>query len=277
MSGEQIKTTKSPSQQTNAIASSLDQIVDIPKETKALVVSARSHDVVQWMKDVHEDWIQYPYIVTEDTNPSSTLSVPANNGNEAMRYFSFIIDNYDSLPDIIAFRHGHNTAWHQASDSAAEINHLNLATVRSRGYQNFNCIMGFGCDQHIYLAEKQRAENESTNEPSKLLSTRSEPPVDEAIYDNWDAWFGVPMPEDVAAACCAQFVVTKEAVYQRTKEKYVEYRQWLLSTDLGNSHSGMVFERLWHVVFGMPPVMCMSNEQCYCDAYTSPLSGTCPP
>ena len=256
-----------PGEQINATQSSLDQIVDIPKKAKTLVVSARSQNVIQWMDDVQEDWIQYPYLVTEDTNPNSTLSVPANNGNEAMRYFSFIIDNYDSLPDIIAFRHGHNTTWHQRFDS-----------VRSRSYHDFNCQRtNFGCDQHIYLADKQRAGNSSNDEPDKLLSTRSEPPVDEAIYENWDAWFGVPLPEDLAAACCAQFVVTKQAVYQRTKEKYIKFREWLLSTDLGDWHSGMVFERLWHVIFGMAPVICGSDEQCYCDVYTSPLSGTCPP
>lgn len=278
MPEEQINTTESQLQQINATKSDLDQIVDIPKETKALVVSARSRDVIHWMEDVQEDWIQYPYLVTEDTKPNSTLSVPANNGNEAMRYFSFIIDNYDSLPDIIAFRHGHNTTWHQRFDSAAEVNHLNLTTVHLRGYQNFNCeLRVLGCDQHIYLADKQRAENATNDESNGRLSTRSDPPVDEAIYQNWDAWFGVPMPEDVTSACCAQFAVSKEAVYRRTKEKYMEYRQWLLSTNLESRHSGMVFERLWHVVFGMAPVVCGSDEQCYCDVYTTPLSGTCPP
>lgn len=274
---EQIDTAGSRLQQSNITENNLDQIIDVPKESKALVVAARSREVIQWMEDVQPDWIQYPYIVTEDTNPNSTLSVPANNGNEAMRYLSFIIDNYDSLPDIIAFRHGHNTTWHQRFDSAAEINNLNLTTVRSRGYQNFNCeVRNYGCDQHIYLADKQRAENTNVNEANKLLSDRSEPEVDEAIYKLWDPWFGIPLPEDVTAACCAQFVVTKTAVYTRTKQKYIEFRQWLLATSMESHQSGMVLERLWHVIFGMPPVSCEPNEQCYCSTYTSPLIESCP-
>ena len=271
---EQIGTTESRLQ--NANLTSLDRIIDIPKQSKALVVAARSRETVQWIEDVEPDWIKYPYILSENDNPNSTLSVPANNGNEAMRYLTFIIDNYDSLPDFIAFRHGHGSAWHQRFDSAIEINNLNLTTVRLRGYQNFNCVGVWGCDEHINLAEKQRTENASSSQTKRLLSARSAPEVDAAIYENWDTWFGVPMPEDVTGPCCAQFAVTKEAVYGRTKEKYVEWRQWLVASPLTAFHSGMVFERLWHVIFGMPAVLCQEDEQCWCSTFVDPLTDTCP-
>ena len=270
---EQINATESLIQQTNITESSLDQIIDSAKETKALVVVARSHETTQWMKDVHPDWIQYQYIGTEDTNPNSNLSVPENKGNEAMRYLSFIIDNYDSLPDIIAFRHGHNTIWHQRSDAVAEVNSLNLTTIRLRGYLNFLCEAV--CGEHIRLAEMQSAAIASKNATNKLLSTRSQVPVDAAIFENWDSWFGVPMPEELVAACCAQFVVVKEAVHRRTREQYVAWRQWLLNTTLEDYHSGMVFERLWHVIFGMPPADCGWGGECYCNIYTGPLAGDC--
>ena len=266
---EVFHTTASRLQQTNITQSALDHVVDVSKETRALVVVARTHDVTHWMDKVHSDWDQYTYLVSEDTNPNDTLHVPANVGNEAMRYLSFLIDRYDSLPDIIAFRHGHENSWHQTFDSAAEVNNLNLTTIRLRRYQNFQC--GDSCSQHIYLAETQRNEKRK-----KLLSTRSDPPVDAAIYEHWNSWFGVPMPEDVAAACCAQFVVTKAAVYRWPREKYIEWRQWLLVTSLNDHHSGMVFERLWHVIFGMPPVQCESEDQCLCNVYTSPLVTDCP-
>lgn len=274
---EQIDATRSRLQQTNIILTSLDKTIDTAKERKALVVVARSHDVLEWMEDVSPDWTKYPYIVTEDTNSNSTLFVPENKGNEAMRYLSFIIDNYDSLPDIIVFRHGHKNSWHQRFDAASEVNHLNLTTVHLRGYQNFACQAPCAGEQHIYLADRQRAEIASNNETNKLLLTRSDPLVDDAIYEMWDSWFGVSMPEDLAAACCAQFAVAKKAVYRRTREEYSTYRQWLLSTNLESHDSGMVFERLWHVIFGMPPKQCEADEQCYCNTYTSPLVHACPP
>ena len=261
----------------NITESALEHVVDVPEVRKALVVVARSRDEARWMEHVPSDWVPYLYIVDEDTNPNNTLSVPINKGNEAMRYLSFIIDNYDSLPDIIAFRHGHENAWHQSFDSAAEVNNLNLTTVRSRGYLNFNCEERSGCEQHILLADMQRVENASigvTNRSS--LSPRSEPPVDAAIYENWDAWFGVPMPEDLTSACCAQFVVMKEAVWHQPRQKYIGFRQWLLNSDLDDWRSGMVFEKLWHVIFGMPPVQCEAVDRCYCNVYTGPLSRDCP-
>lgn len=270
---EQIEATESRLQQANL--TSLDQIVDIPKQSKALVVAARSRETIQWMEDVEPDWIRYPYILSENDNPNSTLSVPANNGNEAMRYLTFIIDNYDFLPDFIAFRHGHGSAWHQRFDSAIEINNLNLTTVRMRGYQNFNCEGSWGCDEHINLAEKQRKENAANSQAKRLLSARSFPEVDAAIYENWDTWFGVPMPEDLTGPCCAQFAVTKEAVYRRTKEKYVEWRQWLLVNPLTAFHAGVVFERLWHVIFGMPAVLCQEDQQCWCSTFNDPLTESC--
>ena len=229
------------------------------------------------MKDVHPAWMQYPYIVTEDTKVDSTLFVPANKGNEAMRYLSFIIDNYDSLPDIIAFRHGHQKAWHQIFDSAAEVNNLNLTTVRLRRYQNFLCeARMWGCDQQILLADKQREENGSNGVAYHPLSPRSQPEVDAAIYNHWDSWFGGPMPENLAGACCAQFVVVKEAVWRWPKSKYIGWRKWLLETSMESWAAGMVFERTWHVIFGMPPVQCESDDHCYCNVYTGPLTRDCP-
>lgn len=272
---EQIDTTERRLQQISVTQNSLGQIVDIPKLKKALVVSGRSRDEIGWMDDVHEDWIRYPYLITEELTPNSTLTVPANKGNEAMRYLSFIIDNYDSLPDIIAFRHGHKESWHQRFDSATEVNNLNLTTIHLRRYQNFKCADT--CEYHIYLADRQRAENASKDETDKLISTRSQPEVHEAMYQNWDAWFGVPMPEDVNSACCAQFVVVKEAVYTRTKEKYMEWLHWLLHTGLEDRLSGMVFERLWHFILGTAPVDCESAERCFCNIYNAPLTPECPP
>lgn len=253
----------------------LDHIVDIPSATKALVVAARSQGVAEWVKKVQSDWTSYIYIVTTDTNPNATLRVPANNGNEAMRCLSFIIDNYDSLPDFIAFRHGHEKSWHQEADAADEVNYLNLTTVRSRGYQNFYCVKDM-CEQHVYLAAMQREKEASDGGTNKRLSARAGPEVNDAIYDHWLSWFdGAPMPEHITAACCAQFVVTKEAVYTRPKEKYIQWRQWLLATPLDSYLSGATLEYLWHIIFGMPPVVCESGDDCKCNVYTGPLQGNC--
>lgn len=58
------------------------------------------------------------------------------------------------------------------------------------------------------------------------------------------------VPEEVGAACCAQFAVSSEQVYKRPRSDYVQIRQWLIDTDRDDAHSGRIMEFLWHIIFG---------------------------
>lgn len=237
---------------------------------KALVVVTKSQETSLWVEDVDPSWRKYTYLITQDTLNSDsniTLSVPVNKGNEAMRYLSFIIDHYHNLPNIIVFRHGHNDAWHQRADAATEINYLNLTTVRERGYQNFRCTLHDGLHDHECPVEKNGHREDNTTSYWETV----EPELASAFEALWGAWFGGTRPEYLMAPCCAQFAVTGEAVRRRPREKYVEYRRWLIETELEDYFSGRVFERSWHVVFGMPPVSCGDEEECNCQIYTGPL------
>ena len=186
-----------------------------------------------------------------------------NKGNEAMRYLSFIIDHYDNLPDIIAFRHGHKESWNQRADAPAEVNNLNLTAVRQRGYQNFRCTLFDGRLNHECPALGEDIPEDYWESVEPELAT--------TFTDIWDAWFGGARPEYLMTACCAQFVVTRESVMSRSKEKYIEYRQWLIDTELEDYFSGRVLERTWHIIFGKPPVWCEREEDCDCQIYTGPL------
>lgn len=50
---EVFDTTASRLQQTNITQSALGHVVDVSKETRALVVVARTHDVTHWMEKVN--------------------------------------------------------------------------------------------------------------------------------------------------------------------------------------------------------------------------------
>lgn len=98
-----------------------------------------------------------------------------------------------------------------------------------------------------------------------------EPALQNAFTNLWNDWFGSPRPEYLMSPCCAQFVVTREAVLGRSKDEYVKYRQFLIDTELDDYFSGRVFERSWHVIFGKPPVLCETEEECKCQVYTGSL------
>ena len=186
-----------------------------------------------------------------------------------MRYLSFIIEYYDNLPDIIAFRHGHKTAWHQSENSADEVNQLNLTTIRKRGYQNFRCTLHDGSKDHDCPADQK----DHLQHNGKPYWESVEPVFSQTLTNLWNDWFGGEKPEYLMSACCAQFVVTRDAVLRRSRDEYVKFRQYLIDTELDDYHSGRILERSWHVVFGKPPVWCENEEECKCQIYTGSLRG----
>ena len=61
-------------------------------------------------------------------------------------------------------------------------------------------------------------------------------------------------PVLVAAACCAQFAVSRERVLERPVGDYERFREWVVETEKSDAKSGRVLEFLWHVIFGMEAV-----------------------
>jgi hypothetical protein len=77
-----------------------------PKENKApkrLVVAAHFREDTSWLNELSQYW---PVLLL---GPGG---LPENKGNEAMAYLTYIIENYDNLPESVAFVHGHDSSWH---------------------------------------------------------------------------------------------------------------------------------------------------------------------
>lgn len=67
-----------------------------------------------------------------------------------------------------------------------------------------------------------------------------------AISENWEELFpGEELPRTIASQCCAQFAVTRNAIWRRPVEDYVRMRRWLVNTELEDDVSGRVLEKLW--------------------------------
>ena len=154
-----------------------------------------------------------------------------------MAYLTYVIDNYDTLPAIMAFIHPHRggfwAAWHTDTplhDNVDSLRRLRLDFVRRNGYVNLRCNWNPGCNAN----DKRNAH---------------------ITPEIWGELFnGTEKPEEVGAGCCAQFAVSKEQVLQRPREDYVKYRMWVLDTELEDRSSGRVMEYLWHIIFGQDAV-----------------------
>lgn len=186
-------------------------------------------------------WQHAIYTVDGSTAP---LHTSENKGKEANAYLTYIIENYDNLPSLMAFIHSHHDgehAWHVDAphkDNGRALQMLNLDFVRMNGYANLRCLEVPGCPMEIQPLRKSE-----------------DLPTEVAFADAWQAIFNnTNVPLVVATACCAQFAVSREQVLQRSREEYIWYHQWLMETPLEDDVSGRVFEYLWHVIFGRSPI-----------------------
>jgi hypothetical protein len=156
---------------------------------------------------------------------------------QANRLYSFIIDNYNDLPDNIFFIHPNRYQWHNDDpdyDGLPMLRHFQLPYLEQQGYVNIRCAWSLGCPSEIKPLEEEgehRAAVHAGGDYKKAF---------EVLFPNQH------VPEVVGVSCCAQFAVTKEKVKEKPRLEYERLREWLLETELKDSISGRVFEYSWH-------------------------------
>lgn len=194
------------------------------------------------------------YVVDD---PIALLHPPRNKGHEVMVYLTYIISHYDNLPDIAIFMHAHRWAWHNNAimdnDAASMIRYLSPEHVTRVGYMNMRCHWDPGCPDWLHPA-KPRGDMHKQEE-GQLAATWSE------IFP------GEPMPAVLAQPCCAQFALSKARMLAVPRERYVQYRDWVLRTTLDDYMSGRMFEYTWQFLFTGRNVECPAMHACYCDGY----------
>jgi hypothetical protein len=183
---------------------------------------------------------------------------PFNKGHEAMAYLTYIIDNYNNLPSTIAFLHAHRSgflmAWHVDAplhDNVIAMRNLQLPFIQRNGYVNLRCNWNPGCK-----GEHRFNKHVTDQIWWDVFEGTSTPPLNTSSH--WEVEYGgqkyVRKPDEIGAACCAQFAVSRDQVQKRPLNDYVKIRQWILDTELNDASSGRVMEFLWHVIFGMEGV-----------------------
>jgi hypothetical protein len=108
--------------------------------TRTLVMPRMTGENVDWVDEIPA--IKKAIYVADD--PSAPLHPPKNKGNEVMIYLTYIIDNYDALPDVSIFMHAHRYSWHNNDllyhDAAEMIKMLSSERVQRQGYMNMRCL-----------------------------------------------------------------------------------------------------------------------------------------
>ena len=217
--------------------------------------------VIPKMKEEEADWVdQLPEVghaVYVPDDPKAPLHTPKNKGHEVMIYLTYIIDNYDDLPDVSIFMHAHQVAWHNpellGSDALEIVRRLSPERVVREGYVNLRCDWEPGCPDWMHPGET----TEDEDRPEEVLIAKA-----------WAELFPLePVPDLLAQPCCAQFAVSKDRILSIPLSTFIFYRDWLLKTPLKDYVSGRVWEYLWQYVFTGNSFFCPLEHVCYCDGY----------
>ncbi|KAJ4366819.1 hypothetical protein N0V83_007344 [Neocucurbitaria cava] len=216
---------------------------------KILVVARTKEENTDWVYERLHDWPKAVYTVDD---PSAALHTGKNKGHEASVYLTYIVGNYDSLPDVVVFIHSHQKHKHGTKrdrifegidyDNLESIKALNLDFVKRNGFTNLRCLNNPGCP-----AEIQPFRPDAERDPLR--------PQENAMAGAWtDLFQDDNVPRVLAAPCCAQFAVSGLQIRQRPKAEYERFLIWVFNTPLDDFTSGRVFEYLWHVIFGKDPI-----------------------
>ena len=228
--------------------------------TSVLVIAKTKDEDISWMDREIPDQEKAIYVADDPTAP---LHPPKNKGHEVMVYLSWIIDNYDNLPDVAIFMHAHQFTWHNddilGNNAAQLVKRLSRPRVWREGFVNMRCSWYPGCPDWMHPGETE--ENVYKQEEVLLAKSWSELfPLDE-------------VPSVLAQPCCAQFALSRERIQAKPHAQYVWYRNWLFNTKLPDFLSGRIWEYVWQFVFTGNNIYCPKENICFCDQFGSCFGG----
>ncbi|KAH9826405.1 Protein of unknown function (DUF3431) [Teratosphaeria destructans] len=286
--------------QSSSSAPSSQGVCSMTADTlPALVVAWSPGDGdIAWLERLRTKYHLCVYTTATDNTSAAHLPLPANRGHESMAYLTFIIDNYDSIPEAGAvFVHGSRFSWHNDQptyDNAAVLEQLNVSSaLRDLGYHNLRCDWSASTCSPSYGPPQASFE---TRMNAKLQPWDSRSVSDAALSHALSSLFGgrgdtgaaLGREDRVQSQCCAQFVVSREHIHDHTREEYVAIRQWLLdgSKDRPNRPknaapaddkvAGRILSYIWHILFlstgrdgkhdlsRLNDLACPSAAECYC-------------
>jgi hypothetical protein len=207
-------------------------------DTELVIVTAHYNEDLSWLLDS-----EYPVVVCDKPGAASMpfeadpmCSLPLNRGREASSFLKFIVENYDHLPRFVAFLHGHETAHHQ--------------------------LLPFPLLEAIQRAKKHDYHYISLNATISSKRIQDGHGGHVALQKYWDSHFrdifdGMDFPEHLWFMCCAQFIVSRDAI--RHHPRVVYQRLYNLVMDPANGDDwalACAIEFVWHILFGESPDMC---------------------
>ncbi|TLD22256.1 hypothetical protein PspLS_08032 [Pyricularia sp. CBS 133598] len=237
-------------------------MVSTPREQAAGTTDWMSNSTFSKMTGLPKTHVEVKKYVAGDE--SAEYHPRFNKGHEVSTYLSYIVENYDHLPDIVLFIHAEDNAWHVEplllGSLSYALTRLDLDQVRARGFVNLRVGWRGGCPYGINMTGANNGKLVGQEAPYMYQAwVENFAPLDKTAY------FSVP--EVVAAPCCSQFAVTRETIQSKPKAQYERSLMWLKQTPLPDYISGRVWERLFQFLFAGRARDCPDERKTYCTLY----------
>ena len=209
-------------------------------------------------------------VIIPSLSPTLPLHIIPAMGRESMAYLSAIINNYENLPDMVLFLHGHEMAWHTfAFGQRWVLQRLRFLTDAgaprnlTKGFMQLSCIER---EESYLFPRVVDANHNSMNGPRWKESMAG------YFLQSWAEHLGEAFgeklpPKYIKAACCATFAASREALQRRPLSFYVGIRNWLMTTNQDKYWPGISLEFSWHMMFTGEAVYDPPIDQCRRELY----------
>ncbi|KAK3615221.1 hypothetical protein LTR56_026735, partial [Elasticomyces elasticus] len=188
------------------------------------------------------------FIYSTDVWPESRYLLPKlRRGREAAAYLSCILDYYDAVPRYTFFAHAAEDQWHKNilskyNNQPNTIRNFRTAAIDAHGFVNLRCRLSPSCPVAVHPFA-------TTDLDMKLLEAgRDYADVSMEIFNVSRG----EIPEVIGAVCCTLFALSRDRIRARPHEDYERMMWWAGRTTWTDDFGvGLVFEKLWHIIFGM--------------------------
>jgi len=243
------------------------------------IIISRYNENIDWVYKLvkKETWIQNILIVNKGDKlpfiknfPQINIINTKNIGREGETYLTYIIENYNNLPDKLWFVQAN-----PFDHSPDYINLLSKKTTQLYIKNKFQTLSwryneiippNFESDQRFFINKNRVVQyfidsrTQQTVEHHQFYDVLHEVKVKELKkitpmpYGNYLHYMcghsSIKTPKQIIPYCwSAIFFVRKEGILLNKKSSYESLRQLLLSSNLQGGYQGFVLERLWNYLF----------------------------
>lgn len=174
-----------------------------------------------------------------------------NIANEASTYLYYIIHNYDTLPENMIFIHDENSSWHHEGKVTDNVyGWIEEYEKLGKNYYEFNSQHTLSVDAVEDTTQNLNRGSENNKAYSDLWNT---------VFHEYIGEFKNVRPK--TGKCCAQFIVSRDAIRKHPREFYEKYYTWLIEKTSGEGigsqddmysgfWTGRYAEYSWRFIFG---------------------------